>query len=417
MKRVTRGLIPTCTMNQPRGVKRKRPEVDRGTKFGTKLFHTIREVQQAAKKARTFETQRLVKKIKGFKTSDADASKKLSHELEELKAVDTLAFAISTLRARLLKDSHISSHQGAHAAIDSQLPPQATGSGDKIRAKLSSNRTFAKAMADAVSGLRTIVLPPVDEKQTVEEDEDEGEEKDEEESEDDEDEALVAEVDEALVAEEEEPDAAGWESGSVEDAASDGWESGSVHSDESDDDAPPTKKLKPVTAPKPAPKPAASQSQFLPSLSVGYIRGSSSEPEDDIEDVDPKRKNRRGQRARQAIWEKKYGRGANHKKKEAAEAQAKLQARANRRDAASNSRGRPATRGNGRPWQQQQQQQRGPNPNMDPLGSKAPPPAKSSGGASTSAPALHPSWAAKRAQKEKAAAGIVPSQGKKIVFD
>lgn len=55
-----------------------------------------------------------------------------------------------------------------------------------------------------------------------------------------------------------------------------------------------------------------SSSTFLPSLSMGgYWSGSESEPEDDIEEVAP-RKNRRGQRARQQIWEMKFGQKAKH---------------------------------------------------------------------------------------------------------
>lgn len=59
----------------------------------------------------------------------------------------------------------------------------------------------------------------------------------------------------------------------------------------------------------------------LPQLATGYFSGGS----DDEEDIDndkvvkaatTTRKNRRGQRARQKIWEQKYGSGANHVKKE-----------------------------------------------------------------------------------------------------
>ncbi|KAG6255669.1 hypothetical protein E4U23_003654 [Claviceps purpurea] len=51
-----------------------------------------------------------------------------------------------------------------------------------------------------------------------------------------------------------------------------------------------------------------SGSTFLPSLMGGYISGS--ESASDIEEAKPKK--RRGQRARQAIWEQKYGTGAKH---------------------------------------------------------------------------------------------------------
>lgn len=59
-------------------------------------------------------------------------------------------------------------------------------------------------------------------------------------------------------------------------------------------------------------KPAIKASSFVPSLSLGgYISGSGSDPDSDI-DIAPTKKNRRGQRARQQIWEKKFGTGAKH---------------------------------------------------------------------------------------------------------
>ncbi|PSK54773.1 Protein bud22 [Elsinoe australis] len=74
----------------------------------------------------------------------------------------------------------------------------------------------------------------------------------------------------------------------------------------------PSISLSPSASPSPPPptiKPNASA--FLPSLTMGgYISGSES-----AEDVDePVKKNRRGQRARQAIWEKKFGKEAKHVK-------------------------------------------------------------------------------------------------------
>ncbi|KAI1741768.1 Bud-site selection protein [Xylaria scruposa] len=84
-------------------------------------------------------------------------------------------------------------------------------------------------------------------------------------------------------------------------------------SDDSEDEAlaPPTKKVK-----SKAVKPVSfntGNSTFLPSLMGGYISGSESASDVDIA---PPRKNRRGQRARQAIWDKKYGEKAKHHQKE-----------------------------------------------------------------------------------------------------
>lgn len=81
--------------------------------------------------------------------------------------------------------------------------------------------------------------------------------------------------------------------------------------------------ITPSPSPSPSPEPERAarkpvkqlekpnKSAFVPSLTMGgYWSGSDSEPED-LDDVAPK-KNRRGQRARQALAEKKYGSKAKH---------------------------------------------------------------------------------------------------------
>ncbi|KAI9151639.1 Protein bud22 [Paramyrothecium foliicola] len=77
--------------------------------------------------------------------------------------------------------------------------------------------------------------------------------------------------------------------------------------------SPPAKKAKSSSDDKKRKKSQATaparDSTFLPSLMGGYISGSESEASDI--DVAPAKK-RRGQRARQAIWEKKYGAKAKH---------------------------------------------------------------------------------------------------------
>ena len=67
-------------------------------------------------------------------------------------------------------------------------------------------------------------------------------------------------------------------------------------------------------SPEPQKVPITKKASFLPSLTMGgYISGSESEAEDI--DIAPK-KNRRGQRARQQIWEQKYGNSAKHLQKQ-----------------------------------------------------------------------------------------------------
>ncbi|XP_001226820.2 ribosome biogenesis protein [Chaetomium globosum CBS 148.51] len=183
----------------------------------------------------------------------------------------------------------------------------------------------------------------------------------------------------------------------------------SASDDEADSDAessassvsrsPPVKKAKKAKGPL---KPT--DSTFLPSLMGGYISGS--ESASDI-DVAPERRNRRGQRARQAIWEKKFGEKAKH-----------LQEPAKGRDSGWDLK-RGAVDANSKPWK------RG---IRNPLLNKA----KASSGANDTelgppkkepAPrkrddsgSLHPSWEARRLAKAKEQMSA-PFQGKKITFD
>jgi hypothetical protein len=83
---------------------------------------------------------------------------------------------------------------------------------------------------------------------------------------------------------------------------------GSEDSEEDETLAPPSKKAK-IKAVKPASF-TTGKSAFLPTLMGGYISGS--ESASDVDVAPPTRKNRRGQRARQAIWDKKYGEKAKH---------------------------------------------------------------------------------------------------------
>lgn len=137
----------------------------------------------------------------------------------------------------------------------------------------------------------------------------------------------------------------------------------------------------------------AKKSSFLPSLTMGgYISGSGSDLDSEM-DIAPVKKNRRGQRARQAIWEKKYGAGAKHVKSKPAA-----------------SVGWDAKRG-----AVEQKPHRFANAaNAAPLGPRKGE-KKEVKKRDDSGP-LHPSWLAAKAAKEKKAIPVVFS-GKKISFD
>jgi hypothetical protein len=170
-----------------------------------------------------------------------------------------------------------------------------------------------------------------------------------------------------------------------------------------------------------ATKASTTESTFLPSLSVGFIRGSD---ESDWSGDEPpvaepgQRKNRRGQRARRAyatgslyitqllifssIWEKKYGRNANHKKRE-------LEALPKRQFPKENLKVRRGP--------EEWSRKRGDTFDRSTTSNSVPRSEDSHRQTKKHEERpLHPSWVAKRQMKEKQTLGIVPSQGTKIKF-
>ncbi|KAL1649496.1 hypothetical protein SLS58_001552 [Diplodia intermedia] len=156
----------------------------------------------------------------------------------------------------------------------------------------------------------------------------------------------------------------------------------------------------------------ANKSTFLPSLSaVGYISGSDSEAEDLDDEIAPQKKNRRGQRARQQLWEKKYGKGAKHLAKQTEKQKKDRNAGWDaKRGAVDGDGGRKGKFG--RDKRDFSSGGRGPkatDANLVELGKKKN--HRDDGGK------LHPSWEAAKLAKEKAKLGNAQFQGKKITFD
>ena len=183
----------------------------------------------------------------------------------------------------------------------------------------------------------------------------------------------------------------------------------SITEDDSEDDFPPPKsKSSKVRASAAAPK----STTFLPSLSMGgYWSGS--ESAEDLSDTEPQaRKNRRGQQARRALWEKKYGKNANHLKNQPQNRDEGWDPRRGASgpdDRSKRGRGRGGLGSSGGEMAGARGRGRGPmstGANSDPVSMRKPNPA-------ANAP-LHPSWeAAKKAKEQKKA---VQFQGKKVVF-
>lgn len=144
------------------------------------------------------------------------------------------------------------------------------------------------------------------------------------------------------------------------------------------------------------PKPSSSKmSTFLPTLMSGYISGSDSDINTDNYKnkngpTEPKdRKNRMGQQARRALWEKKFGKNADHVKREEAEQGRKEVERRIKRG-----KGVDGKKGDSAEKKGKSTEVKGP---------------------------LHPSWEAARKMKEQQSkvqeAVMGKPMGKKIVFD
>ena len=186
----------------------------------------------------------------------------------------------------------------------------------------------------------------------------------------------------------------------------------SITEDESEADFPPpkSKALK-----KPLSTTAPKSTTFLPSLSLGGYWSGSESAEDLSDTRQQVRKNRLGQQARRALWEKKFGKNANHLKRQSQNRDEGWDPRRGARgedDRGKRGRGRGRGGMGGSKGEVVRGRGRGRGPmssgaNSDPVAARKPKPA-------ADAP-LHPSWeAAKKAKEQKKA---VAFQGKKVVFD
>lgn len=156
----------------------------------------------------------------------------------------------------------------------------------------------------------------------------------------------------------------------------------------------PAKKSKPTTNTK---QPLTSTT-FLPSLSMGgYVSGSESEPSD--EDSQPRRKNRMGQQARRALWEKKFGSRANHVKTQIAKEKRNRDSGWDVRRGATGG-GKGTATGANTEMRGNRLQRDGENKRKEAVDDKP----------------MHPSWEAARKAKE-AQASTATFKGKKVTFD
>jgi hypothetical protein len=277
-----------------------------------------------------------------------DEVAELETQLKFLGMIDLHVVATTHLRQKINKH-HTLKHVELPAAVTALLPisssvdasseasksPALVG---KVENRLCSGKQVADAIKPVVSWVLSepgatlnVAAKPAPKKaggarklMVDESDDDEGSIGDAEDDPEPLGAVTALESDDEAVIEDRAADDAGWESGDFggeDDGDADGWESGSVGGSGSESDtAPPAKRAKKTkedkpAKPAPAPKAAAarppradgSSSMFLPSLAAGFTAGDSdSDPDMDYDPTGtigtkaPPRKNRRGQRARQA---------------------------------------------------------------------------------------------------------------------
>lgn len=163
-----------------------------------------------------------------------------------------------------------------------------------------------------------------------------------------------------------------------------------------------------VSAISPPPKALRKEPKngYLPSLMGGYISGSESDASD-IDVAPAARKNRRGQRARQAIWEKKFKAKAKHLSQEKAGRDSGWDLK---RGAVDGSDRTPWKKGIKTPFERRSDGQHDEQEHSAPEPRRPRPPTKKD----DEGP-LHPSWEARKKAKE--AQQTAAFQGKKITFD
>lgn len=364
-----------------------------------KLHQAVKVAHSAAKKARQHELQRHVRRLK--QCTEAERSD-LEKELYYLKTLDIHALALRALSTKLVKAKILPKQaQGADEerfpllpfALEAKVDPATTETllsfEHKAHEHICNQVLSSKVLASELTACLASLIPLVTQQKAPKTPVTEPVKSDKE--------ARQVEV---------APPEDGYESddgmGNQENVHMRGdmdtlVASGSDTEDSDDEDTP---RKRANTSEE-----DDEEDAFLPSLHTGFIPGDDwSDAEADYADTGGKgpaksqRKNRRGQRERRAIWEKKYGRHANHLKLREKEPRKAREHRVPDRPTK-----RPKPMQASPPRQPRTQD---PHPPSSSRVKPAPPP--------SNAP-LHPSWIAK--QRAKEAQHAAKPQGTKVVFD
>ncbi|KAJ5168636.1 uncharacterized protein N7482_004230 [Penicillium canariense] len=427
----------------------------KAVRLTTKFEQGVQLLAKGLKTARGFERQKLSRREKTAKADgNATTLSRLAEEVEALKAIDYQVTAERYLFKQLLKTNRIAetpTFKEFQEAKNVSIEGPKSAAESNVHGRLFKSTPVKNVMPDIMDGIRKLLgveEAPAGAKKDALKKEKSGVKQDDVSESDKKDmkkqKKLPTEKDEELEAHDgenlsisggEDPDSEDLAqfdarlapgSDSEDDSQSDENDtdanrqelgvddiSDSVSRSPSPDfstaDSPPPKKAKGAKASS-AP---VQSTTFLPSLMMGGYWSGSEEATDDEAAAGPqKRKNRMGQQARRALWEKKYGSQANHVQEEQKKQKWSRDSGWDTRKGATGGSGGRGDRGGrggfgggqGRPQNHYDDRSGFRQGHVDkPRG-----PPKDTG-------PLHPSWEAKRKLKEQASTATF--QGKKVVFD
>ncbi|CUS13011.1 unnamed protein product [Tuber aestivum] len=273
-----------------------------------------RRIFRVLKKARGFETVKLIRRIKSSRTSTGPTAR-LEGELEVLKKVKLDLLARAHLRRCVGRDGRCvrsgvfdwGEVWGAGEGKDGE--GQGMGKVERdVCARLYGAKMVREAMGDVLGGVRRIL--GVDEEKEMARSDNDGEEEGK------------RKIEARLGRKEEGGEVKGKKNGKNEKEDGEPLSLSASAFDDGDDDSGWSSASSPSKS-KPKPKQKSGTSTFLPTLLAGYISDSSTSTSSTTKSKHKKgppekkqRKNRMGQQARRALWTKKYGQNAAHLRQE-----------------------------------------------------------------------------------------------------
>ncbi|KAF9185377.1 hypothetical protein BGZ51_000214 [Haplosporangium sp. Z 767] len=417
-------------------------------KISQKIYHAKKEIKKAFVKAKAFETQRLVKRLREARkavengstktetqeeaTEDTTSNQKkrkqeltqgdvdkFENELELTKKVDLDKLSEHAFVVKLTKHPILGTHTLMEPYVVTKAKKEDAETTEKsaqdatiqiIEERLTNAKTVRECMLKLWDELEHIVTGRKvnhqelkDKKRKAGEQQDEEKTKKAKASNDIKDEV---EHDDSSEDEDEDEDMDQSQYADMSDI------SDSEHDDGYDSDGLPVSNSNGRTA-------TTASSMFIGSLNAGNSKADKKNKRDKNDWVDDKfdeiygkaKKNRPGQRARRAKAERKFGKEANHVKKAEEEARIRAEKKAARKAKQEKFKAKDASTANA---------QKLPNRRIIGAGDGSASvlqPKKAPSGPDLNDPTLHPSWIAKQSEKAAMAAALSGAKSNKIVFD